>query len=203
LLTAQRLGVGVSASGARAGRAAGADTGRLMRRPHGLTPLDAGLCIPVDKMRPLRQSGGVEWWSRAERAEIVALSIYLGAAERGEPVTRAVVARRREQLDSHRSSCRCGHCGGRGESEAPQRFSDRLGLAAVGGRGPRPDGPLRASRHLCVRFARKTARLSVAHGHPRGTGGRDALRADRHCRDVGQIRPLQGRSGAPSSVSGL
>jgi hypothetical protein len=52
----------------------------------------------------------VEWCSQAERAEIVALSIYCGAADAGEPLTRAVVVRRLEQLAAHRSTCPCGRC---------------------------------------------------------------------------------------------
>jgi hypothetical protein len=64
-------------------------------------------CTPVDSFATIPL---VQWASRAERAEIVALSIYLEAAERGEPVTRAVVARRLEQLAAHRSSCLCGRC---------------------------------------------------------------------------------------------
>jgi hypothetical protein len=52
----------------------------------------------------------VKWCSRSERAEIVALSIYCGAADAGEPVTRAVVVRRLEQLAAHRSTCPCGRC---------------------------------------------------------------------------------------------
>jgi len=39
-------------------------------------------------LRSLRQSNAVNRCPRSERAEIVALSIYFAAAERGKPVTR-------------------------------------------------------------------------------------------------------------------
>jgi hypothetical protein len=46
----------------------------------------------------------VEWCSRAERAEIIALDCWRRATDAGEPVTRAVVARRLKQLAAHRSN---------------------------------------------------------------------------------------------------